>query len=394
MDDALLQRIQEAVASGDVEAAGALARDSIALGADPLRVLEDGFTAALRGAGDTRVPVLFSLVGFFAVRIPLALYLTRPELGLGLLGAWLAMVTDLALRGVFFLLRGGLQTADQLRRAATILVIAVALGALTILALVRGQIPDNQISHLLAPLLTPFQVFPGVSGDVLEVNNRFPVHHYGLAYLLLIMALFLTALAVLGRDSRRAVRALAGLVGLGLATLLAATEARGAMLALAVAVAVVAGLRSRWFWGLLPLGALSLYLLLARGVINRSIEADWLDTRLWIWSRSLSMLGDYPLTGSGLGMPTFAQVDFGFQHRRVGPIVRTIQDPDPPKLHASPQASNLPTPLASMVRCMDQTRTSPAPAAGSLAACGVATFTGTGVGEAPSASARLISRVW
>jgi corrinoid protein of di/trimethylamine methyltransferase len=47
----LLQRIQEAVASGDVEAAGALARDSIALGADPLRVLEDGFTAALRGVG-------------------------------------------------------------------------------------------------------------------------------------------------------------------------------------------------------------------------------------------------------------------------------------------------------------------------------------------------------
>src|SRR5262249_56910179 len=30
------------------------------------------FTAALRGAGDTRVPVLFTWVGFLAVRIPLA----------------------------------------------------------------------------------------------------------------------------------------------------------------------------------------------------------------------------------------------------------------------------------------------------------------------------------
>ena len=63
------------------------------------------FTAALRGAGDTRVPVLFTWVGFLGVRIPLAYLLTRPELGLGLLGAWLAMFADLWVRGVFFLVR-------------------------------------------------------------------------------------------------------------------------------------------------------------------------------------------------------------------------------------------------------------------------------------------------
>ncbi len=74
------------------------------------------FTSALRGAGDTRVPVLFTWVGFLGVRIPLA-YLLAPsavDLGplgelpaadLGLFGAWLAMVADLMVRGAFFLVR-------------------------------------------------------------------------------------------------------------------------------------------------------------------------------------------------------------------------------------------------------------------------------------------------
>jgi putative MATE family efflux protein len=74
------------------------------------------FTSALRGAGDTRVPVLFSWFGFFALRIPLAYLLigpsldlgplgTCPGLDLGLRGAWLAMFADLLVRGVFFLTR-------------------------------------------------------------------------------------------------------------------------------------------------------------------------------------------------------------------------------------------------------------------------------------------------
>lgn len=63
------------------------------------------FTQALRGAGDTRVPVLFTWVGFLAVRLPLAYYLTSPAIGLGLYGAWLAMCADLVVRGVFFFVR-------------------------------------------------------------------------------------------------------------------------------------------------------------------------------------------------------------------------------------------------------------------------------------------------
>jgi Na+-driven multidrug efflux pump len=74
------------------------------------------FTFCLRGAGDTRVPVLFTWIGFLVVRIPLAYVLTRtsvdlgglgvlPGLGLGLLGAWWAMFADLMVRGAFFLYR-------------------------------------------------------------------------------------------------------------------------------------------------------------------------------------------------------------------------------------------------------------------------------------------------
>lgn len=74
------------------------------------------FTAALRGAGDTRVPVLISWLGFLGIRIPLAYLLTRPavDLGplgvvpgydLGLFGAWVAMCADIWVRGVFFALR-------------------------------------------------------------------------------------------------------------------------------------------------------------------------------------------------------------------------------------------------------------------------------------------------
>ncbi len=74
------------------------------------------FTAALRGAGDARVPVLFSWFGFLGVRIPLAYLLTASQVNLGplgvvpgydmgLLGAWVAMCSDIWVRGVFFALR-------------------------------------------------------------------------------------------------------------------------------------------------------------------------------------------------------------------------------------------------------------------------------------------------
>jgi putative MATE family efflux protein len=69
------------------------------------------FTAALRGAGDVRVPVLITWFGFLGIRLPLAHLLAWPEIhlptgmrlpacDLGLRGAWIAMVIDLWIRGL------------------------------------------------------------------------------------------------------------------------------------------------------------------------------------------------------------------------------------------------------------------------------------------------------
>jgi putative MATE family efflux protein len=62
-------------------------------------------TWALRGAGDTRLPMVFTWLGFFAVRVPLAYLLTGERFGLGLFGAWLAMFIDIYVRGLFVLCR-------------------------------------------------------------------------------------------------------------------------------------------------------------------------------------------------------------------------------------------------------------------------------------------------
>ncbi|MCY2939850.1 MAG: MATE family efflux transporter [Planctomycetota bacterium] len=73
-------------------------------------------TSALRGAGDTRFPLLFTWVGFFVVRLPLAWWLSRTEVhipglisfagwDLGLFGCWLAMQIDINLRGALCLAR-------------------------------------------------------------------------------------------------------------------------------------------------------------------------------------------------------------------------------------------------------------------------------------------------
>lgn len=74
-------------------------------------------SGALRGAGDTRWPLLFSLVGFVGVRIPATYWLAFPGFefgpwqwtvagwGLGVAGAWYAMTADLSVRAVLVVYR-------------------------------------------------------------------------------------------------------------------------------------------------------------------------------------------------------------------------------------------------------------------------------------------------
>jgi Na+-driven multidrug efflux pump len=63
----------------------------------PLLAISIVYTGALRGAGDTRFPLLITFVGVTLLRLPLAWWL-GVTLGWALLGAWLAMCADFVLR--------------------------------------------------------------------------------------------------------------------------------------------------------------------------------------------------------------------------------------------------------------------------------------------------------
>lgn len=73
-------------------------------------------SGGLRGAGDTRTPLLITLFGFGVVRIPLAIYLAHESIalpwgvtiqgaGLGVYGAWCGAVSDLSVRALLTALR-------------------------------------------------------------------------------------------------------------------------------------------------------------------------------------------------------------------------------------------------------------------------------------------------
>ncbi len=70
----------------------------------PLLAAAMVFAGGLRGAGDTRFPMVITGAGIWLVRLPLA-YLLALNLGWGLAGAWSAMALDLGLRGAFNFLR-------------------------------------------------------------------------------------------------------------------------------------------------------------------------------------------------------------------------------------------------------------------------------------------------
>ena len=82
---------------------------------------------ALRGAGDTRWPLLITLFGFLVIRMPLASYFvnshvtipfighTMAGLSLGVVGAWYAAITDVSIRSVLLAFRffhGGWQKIE------------------------------------------------------------------------------------------------------------------------------------------------------------------------------------------------------------------------------------------------------------------------------------------
>ncbi len=70
--------------------------------AEPMYAASIVVSGALRGAGDTLIPSIMNFVSLWAVRIPLALVLSRY---FGLVGVWIAMCSELVFRGIIFLVR-------------------------------------------------------------------------------------------------------------------------------------------------------------------------------------------------------------------------------------------------------------------------------------------------
>ena len=72
--------------------------------AQPFFALSIVGSGVLRGLGDAKITIPIALLSMWAVRIPLALLFVL-KLGMGLKGAWYAMLVDLVLRGIVTLAR-------------------------------------------------------------------------------------------------------------------------------------------------------------------------------------------------------------------------------------------------------------------------------------------------
>ena len=67
----------------------------------PFMALAMALGGGLRGAGDTKSPLLVGALGIWGVRVPLAWALAFPA-GLGLSGIWITMIADWAVRTAVF----------------------------------------------------------------------------------------------------------------------------------------------------------------------------------------------------------------------------------------------------------------------------------------------------
>jgi Na+-driven multidrug efflux pump len=67
--------------------------------AQPALAIMIVYTGSLRGAGDTRVPLIFTVIGMFAVRIPAA-WLFAVVFDGGLTGAWFGTSLDITIRSL------------------------------------------------------------------------------------------------------------------------------------------------------------------------------------------------------------------------------------------------------------------------------------------------------
>jgi len=135
--------------------------------------------------------------------------------------------------------------------------------------------------------------------------------------LVILLPCAITMLLFGWRNLRLLERWLAIISVLVIGVMLLLTQSRGALVGLAVALAVMALLYSRWSWlALLAFSAIGAFVLREQGivtvinVVTSSSALSSFEGRLEVWSRTLYMIQDFLFTGIGMG--TF------------GPIVDTM----------------------------------------------------------------------
>lgn len=70
----------------------------------PFQASAFAFSGGLRGAGDTVSTLIVTIIGVFVIRISIA-YILINIVGLGLIGAWIAMLSDQIIRWIGITIR-------------------------------------------------------------------------------------------------------------------------------------------------------------------------------------------------------------------------------------------------------------------------------------------------
>jgi putative inorganic carbon (HCO3(-)) transporter len=179
---------------------------------------------------------------------------------------------------------------------------------------VNGIITASLLLALMAPFSVQWDIskFPFIPASLYarftEVFSDAVNPNVMAGSLALLLPIALSWLVFSWRQASKRQRTLVGAIVLVVAGVIFLTQSRGAWLALAAAVLLIAALR--WRWGWLATLSLSLAGIVSVFFIGLGRLADFfvlsaslggLDGRLEIWRRAVFLVQDFPFTGVGMG---------------------------------------------------------------------------------------------
>jgi putative inorganic carbon (HCO3(-)) transporter len=242
--------------------------------------------------------------GRFSLRTPL-------DWGVGLLALmlpvtlWATPRFDATLQDVLLLCSGVLlfysvvNWAGDARRLRWLVLGAVLLGlALALLATVSVDWFVNKLNYIPAVF---YAHFTNVLGESVHPNVM-------AGYLVILLPVAAALLLFAWRGLGRRLRLGLAFAGLFILAILILTKSRGAWMGFGAAVLLLAALRWRRGWLLLPACLLAGAAMLALVGVRPALEAlatsgtvGGVDMRVEIWSRAIYMVQDFSITGIGMG---------------------------------------------------------------------------------------------